>query len=244
MSVEAPTATPTRAPVTTPPAARRSVAPATPTAIATATAPAPKPVAVTSPTPTAAKSAQSQPTIGTSKVPVPVPSKTKAAPPPAKPDPIVQRPGPGLRVRLAASDKTVKVGEKVDFTVVWSDTDGIYVGYEMSYGDIGASKFSRVRCTGDVQPSGGTVTLSHAWQHAGTYHVDYAVRTCNGAGKYEEVASSVVVTVVSPQPVATPTPTVTATPTPKPTPTPTTAPSDTSTADAAEPAASVGAPAA
>ena len=232
-----PTSTPTAGPDPVSTAAQVAPQPAATRSAAAPTATAPKPAAVATPAParpTAVVTELAQPTKST----VPVPKATKRTAPLASrtPAPVVQRPGPGLQVRLAASKQTVKVGETVDFTVVWSDTDGIYVGYEMSYGDIGASKFSRVNCTGGVQPSGNTVNLAHAWQHAGSYRVEYAVRTCNGAGRYEDVLSSVVVTVVNPEPTAaaTPTPTPAATPTATPTP---------ETTGSTEPAAAAATPA-
>jgi hypothetical protein len=241
MSVEAVAPTQTSAPVTT------AWAPTPPAAAPTATAAAPKrAIPVKSPTATPTASERAKPTTSTEpeplSVPLPEPTKTKtvAPKPTTTTDPVIRRPGPGLRVRLAASKTTVKVGERVDFTAVWSDTDGIYVGYELSYGDIGASKTSRVQCTGGVQPSGNTVSLSHAWRSAGTYRVDYAIRTCNGAGKYEDVSASVVVTVVSPEPTATPTPTPPPTPTPTPTPAQSTAPTETPDATSATDSAAPG----
>jgi hypothetical protein len=106
------------------------------------------------------------------------------------------RPGPGLVVTLVASATEVRVGEDVAFTVNWSDTDGHYEGYEMSYGDIGASSYEKVICAGRaVHPETGQQHFTHAWSEPGTYHVYYSVRTgdCGATGETGTGAVDVIV---------------------------------------------------
>lgn len=108
-----------------------------------------------------------------------------------------RRPGPGLRVTLAATDTEVAVGEEVAFSVDWSDTDGHFQGYEMSYGDIGASNFNQVSCESKrVHPVNGGTQLSHAWSEPGTYRVYYTVQTGGCGAAVESDTAAVDVTVL------------------------------------------------
>jgi hypothetical protein len=110
------------------------------------------------------------------------------------------RPGPGLVVTLTPSATEVQVGDEVTFAVQWSDTDGHYKGYEMSYGDIGASAFKKVFCDGrDVHPEAGQQHFSHAWTEPGTYRVYFSVLT-GDCGAADETVTGAVDVVVHPAP--------------------------------------------
>jgi hypothetical protein len=108
---------------------------------------------------------------------------------------------PGLAVSLVPSASDVKVGEEVTFTLTWSDTDGVYQGYEMSFGDFPASGFESAPCKSDkVQPSSDSWQFSHAWSQPGTYHVYYTITTGDCGAQVETASATAVITVRAPEP--------------------------------------------
>lgn len=130
---------------------------------------------------------------------------TATATSPVRPPAPTVRPGPDLAVTLNASATNVQVGEEVAFTVTWTDSDGHFLGYHMSFGDIGASKYDKVLCASRaVHPESGREELTHAWSEPGTYHVYYTVRTGDCGATAEKVTSALDI-VVRPAPPAPPT---------------------------------------
>jgi plastocyanin len=174
---------------------------------AAAASPSARPMREKPASPVTAPTANARPTVSRQ-----APTGTPTKPKPARP---VVHPGPGLTVSFTPSTTEVEVGEEVDFSLSWSDNDGHWRGYALSWGNIGSSRFKRVVCeSNDVFPRSARAQFPHAWSEPGVYHVTYTVHTGGCGAVDESVTSAVDITVRAAEPE--PAPTAAPSPAPEP----------------------------
>lgn len=98
-----------------------------------------------------------------------------------------------LRVAVTAPQQVV-AGERAEFTIAWSDGEGIFSGTSEDWGDgVGASSLAQQACdlAPPAGPAGGEVTVRHTFTAPGPYTVVLGVSTytCSGAEAVTETAT-------------------------------------------------------
>ena len=103
---------------------------------------------------------------------------------------------PPLTVTVTAPPRVV-AGERAEFTLRWSDGEGIFSGTSEDWGDgVGVSSLAQQAC--DLAPAagraGGEVTVRHTFTAPGPYTLVLGVSTytCSGAEAVTETATETV----------------------------------------------------
>lgn len=101
-----------------------------------------------------------------------------------------------LTIAVRAPSQVVG-GERAEFTIAWSDGEGIFSGTSEDWGDgVGASSLAQQACdpAPAAGPAGGEVTVRHTFTAPGPYTLVLGVSTytCSGAAAVTETATKTV----------------------------------------------------